>query len=271
MALSVVPSAHFIYTVQPGDTLYSLASRFASSVEAIERANRLGPPVTEHGMIFPGQLLVIPRVVTQRGRTIYVVKPGDTLYSIAVRYSTHADLLAGINPGLQNPSLIYPGQQLLIPALIYEVTSGDSLYSIANRLGVPLTVITQANQGRPAFSSNLIWPGYRLIIPLPSTQNIAVLDPYPGTVIRSGQRLHGTARAFEGNVLHQVFDSNGVVVSGERSTTTSAGAPSYGEFTTTLPFDREPTSSFGNVWVYTRSAKDGSMQDVVRLKVYFSR
>lgn len=269
MKLGIVRSAHFIYTVHPGDTLYALAARFASSVQAIEQANFLRPPVTAPGIIYPGQVLVIPRVVTERGRTLYVVSPGDTLTSMAARFTTYPDLLAGINPGVRDPNVIYPGQQLLVPALIYEVVSGDTLSRIANRFGVPLTVIMRANQGRLGFSPDVIWPGYRIIIPLPTSRNIVVFLPYPGTVIQSGQRLEGWARAFEANVLHQVRDSNGVIVSDERATTASIGAPSYGEFTSSLPFDRQPTSSVGEVWVYTRSAKDGSIQDLVQLKVYF--
>lgn len=267
--MGIVRSAHFIYTVHPGDTLYSLASRFASSVQAIQQANFLRPPVTDPSLIYPGQVLVIPRVVTERGRTLYIVREGDTLSTMANRFSTYPELLAGINPGVQNPDVIFPGQQLLVPALIYEVESGDTLSQISSRFGVPLTAIIQANQGRIGFSPDVIWPGYRVIVPLPTSRNITVFRPYPGTVIRSGQRLEGWARAFEANVLHQVRDSNDVVVSDERFTTASIGAPDYGEFASSLPFDQQPTSPVGEVWVYTRSAKDGSVQDRVRLKVYF--
>lgn len=267
--MGIVRNAHFIYTVHPGDTLYLLASRFASSVQAIQQANFLRPPVTDPGLLYPGQVLVIPRVVTERGQTLYVVGEGDTLSRMANRFSTFPELLVGINPGVQDSNLIFPGQQLLIPALIYEVASGDTLNKISRRFGVPLTVIIQANKGRLSFSPDIIWPGYRVIVPLPTSRNIAVFRPYPGTDIRSGQRLEGWARAFEANVLYQVRDRNGVIVSDERFTTASIGAPAYGEFTSTLPFDRQPTSAVGEVWVYTRSARDGSIQDLVRLKVYF--
>ena len=64
-------------------------------------------------------------------------------------------------------------------------------------------------------------------------------------------------------------DSNGVVVSNERFAMTNEGAPAYGFFSSTVPFDRQPTADSGELWVYSRSAKDGSIQDLVKIKVNF--
>lgn len=47
-------------------------------------------------------------------RAIYVVRPGDTLYRIALRYGTTYTEIARVNQ-ISNPRLIYPGQQLCIP------------------------------------------------------------------------------------------------------------------------------------------------------------
>jgi LysM repeat protein len=47
-------------------------------------------------------------------RAVYVVRGGDTLYRIALRYGTNYMELARVN-GIPNPRLIYPGQQLCIP------------------------------------------------------------------------------------------------------------------------------------------------------------
>jgi LysM repeat protein len=44
------------YTVQPGDTLYSLARRYSTTVQAIALTNNL--PNTN--IIYPGQVLTIP-------------------------------------------------------------------------------------------------------------------------------------------------------------------------------------------------------------------
>ena len=46
--------------------------------------------------------------------TKYVVKPGDTLSSIAALFNLHLSTLINDNPQLHNPNLIYPGQVLNI-------------------------------------------------------------------------------------------------------------------------------------------------------------
>lgn len=48
------------------------------------------------------------------GQTIYVAS-GDTLASIAQRYGVSVSALAAVNQ-ISNPNLIYPGQQLILPA-----------------------------------------------------------------------------------------------------------------------------------------------------------
>ena len=187
---------------------------------------------------------------------------------IAYKYSTYSDLVAGINH-LENPEMIYPSQQLVIPAFIYEVKMGDSLNSISRQYGLSLGSIILANERRPGFQADVIWAGYHLLLPIPTMRNMVLWTPLPGSKVGSGFKIEGQARSFEANVLYQLRDANGVTVSRERFTTADIGAPEYGNFTSTVPFDRNPTSNIGELWVYTRSAKDGSIQDLVRSKVYF--
>ena len=47
----------------------------------------------------------------------YVVKPGDTMYSIAKYFNVPLDMLIAANPQVTNPDLIYPGQVIMIPTL----------------------------------------------------------------------------------------------------------------------------------------------------------
>lgn len=265
--MPIITRKNYLYTVRSGDTLYSIAQRYRSSVQEIMRINHLYPPVTDPGLIYPGHLLLVPDV-SSAGKVSYIVKPGDSINSIAMRFDTHIDLVAGINH-IENPSVIYPGQLLTVPAFIYEIQMGDSLFGISRKFGIPLQSIISANQGRPGFQADVIWPGYQLILPQTTSRNIVVWNPLPGTRVASNQRLEGQARAFEANVLHQVRDANGVIVSNERFTTADIGAPAYGTFISNVPWDRSPTSSVGELWVYTRSANDGSIQDLVRTIVYF--
>ncbi len=267
--MGIVKGTHLIYSVSPGDTLYSIASRFGSSVDLITQSNALYPPITDPGFIYPSQKLVMPTSFVDHHQVFHIVQPGDSLFFIAERYSSYPDLLAGLNPEIQNPNVIFPEQQIRIPAFIYEVESGDTLRNISSRLGISLAAILKANQERPGFSADLIYPGFRLIVPLPTSANIAVIKPFPGESIEDGERIAGFARVFEATVLHQVRDQNDVIVSNERFAQANIGAPAYGYFESSLTFDRHPTASEGELWVYTRSAKDGSIQDLVQLNIYF--
>lgn len=265
--MAIVIKKSYIYTVSEGDTLYSIARKFGSSVELIERANHLFEPVTDPGLIFPGNVLVVPTLV-EVGKTVYIVKSGNTVSGIASRFSTFKDLVGGIN-NLENPNFISPNQKLIVPAFIYEIESGDTLSSISRRFGISIVNITKANQDRPGYQEDVIWPEFYLIIPLFTSQNVVVWSPLPGTRFINGQKIEGQARVFEANVLHQLRDNNGIIVSNERFTTANGGAPKYGDFSSKVPFDKSSTSSIGELWVYSRSAKDGTIQDLVKTKIYF--
>ncbi|EOI4170375.1 LysM peptidoglycan-binding domain-containing protein [Campylobacter jejuni] len=90
----------------------------------------------------------------------HVVQYGETLSSIATRYSTTYQALASLN-GLSNPNMIYAGQVLKVNEKVsttrtYTVRSGDNLSSIASRLGTTYQALAQRN----ALSNpNLIYPG----------------------------------------------------------------------------------------------------------------
>ncbi len=89
------------YTVQPKDTLYSIAKKFNVPLEVLARVNKLS------GFDLKiGQILEIP----ERQHT--VVK-GDTLFAIAKRYGTTIQALTDLNK--LGSSGIGLGQVLLIP------------------------------------------------------------------------------------------------------------------------------------------------------------
>src|SRR5690606_27145969 len=106
-------------------------------------------------------------------------------------------------------------QTLWVPAFQYEIHPGDTLTQIARQLGVTVPMILQANEGRPGFSKDLLYPALLLIIPAPSSRNITVIRPPVGDYITSGVRVEGFARVFEANVLMQLRDRNNNIVTNE--------------------------------------------------------
>jgi LysM repeat protein len=265
--MPIVDGTSLIYTVKQGDTLFSIASSIGGTVPLLVESNAIYPPVTDPYLIYPGQVLVIS--MPGNRQVNHIVSAGETLNELAGRYQTTIDLLQGINNQIMNPNQIYQNQVLQVPALIYLVEQGDSLNKIAKRFGISLSALLEANRHRPGISPDVIYPGYQLIVPLPTSSNIVVLQPLPGTRIQDGQSLEGFARAFEGTILYRIVDLNNQIVSGEKPIQTTAGAPAYGSFSTSITLDQQPTTQSGELWVYTRSPRDGSMQDLVQLPVLF--
>lgn len=103
---------------------------------------------------------------------VYVVRRGDTLYSIARRHGTTMWALARTN-NLLNRNIIYAGQRLTVPATattpttpspsssVHVVRRGDTLFSLARRYGTTVQAMAQANSLR---NQNIIYVGQRLVI-----------------------------------------------------------------------------------------------------------
>lgn len=267
--MPISPGTHAVYTVLPGDSPYSIANRFGSSLADLERSNALYPPVTDPGLIDPGQKLLV-RVpgTSQESAVFHQVTEGDTLFRLAERYSAGVDMLAALNR-MEQPDILRVAQLLYIPAFVYEVGPGDSLWRISRRFGASLSELTRANASRPGFSPDVLYPGYKLVVPLPSSTNIVVFRPLPGSRAALGTPLSGSARAFEANVLYRIRDDAGRIVARERAVTATEGAPAFGAFSVPLAFDTQPGTPSGAIQVYTRSARDGSIQDLVEVPVLF--
>ena len=103
------------YTVRAGDTLFSIANRFGTTVNALAAANNLPP----NGVIYVGWSLKIPSRATANlssaNQRTHIVQPGENLLRIALRYGTTTQAIAYAN-NLPNDWLIYPGQRLNIPS-----------------------------------------------------------------------------------------------------------------------------------------------------------
>ncbi|MGI6405685.1 MAG: LysM peptidoglycan-binding domain-containing protein [Syntrophaceticus sp.] len=100
----------FIYTIQAGDTLFSLAEQFGVTVAAIQDVN----PGIDPRQLAIGQRICIPARRCPEGTFVYVVRRGDTLSSIARRNNTTVRAIVRVNPGI-DPDQLAIGQEICVP------------------------------------------------------------------------------------------------------------------------------------------------------------
>jgi membrane-bound lytic murein transglycosylase D len=104
-----VSSEPVSYRVKKGDSLTKIAKQFGTSVDQIQRSNRLRNP----NRIYPGMTLRIG-VSTNTAPRQYEVRRGDTLERIARKFGTSVNQIQAAN-GIRNPNRIRLGQELVIP------------------------------------------------------------------------------------------------------------------------------------------------------------
>lgn len=154
-----------IYIVDSGDTLIRLAARFGTTVKNLLKLN---PEVKDASVIYEGQRLAVPKAASPApgGATdIYVVRSGDTLRKIAVRYETSVDELLRLNPNIKNRNLIYVGQKIVVPVEgnTYVVQRGDTLRKIAAAFDTTVAELLDLNP--QIKNANLIYVGQVINIP----------------------------------------------------------------------------------------------------------
>ena len=93
------------YIVQSGDSLYSIARKFNTTVDELKRLNNLSS-----NLLSIGQVLVLP--IESTGQTTYTVQAGDSLYSIARKFNTTVDNIKALNNLSSN--LLNIGQILIV-------------------------------------------------------------------------------------------------------------------------------------------------------------
>ena len=209
------PNNMFMYTVKKGDSLYSIAQKYNTTVDAIKNLNYL-----KSDSLSIGQQLRIPENYNNLDETTapsfvnYTVEKGDNLYKIAKLYNISVDtiikdnnltsnnLSLGQNLKIRVPSsnleveecfgeeYIPPSSSLLTNT--YTVQKGESLYSIAKKFNTSVDILKSLNN----LVSNSLSIGQKLKVP--------VLDSSSSTnntyVVKKGDSLYSIAKKFNTSV-----------------------------------------------------------------------
>lgn len=174
------------YTVQKGDSLYSIANRLGTTVTELKKENGLTSNTLQIG-----QVLRIPAKQIYEGETnIYTVKSGDTLYKIAQNNNTTVDEIKSLNNLTSNTLQI--GQTLklpspLIPEDTYTVKSGDSLYKIATKYNTTVDELKRINN----LTTNILSIGQ--VLKLPTTTSAPTKTDTVNYTVKSGDSLYKIA------------------------------------------------------------------------------
>ena len=183
----VAPAGSNYYTVKSGDSLWSISKKFGITVDELKNANNLSS-----NLLSVGQNLIIPGKEAQATGDEYVVKKGDTLYSIARKYNTSVDNLKSIN-NITTDSLAI-GQIIKLPSTsstasdTYTVKKGDSLYSIARTYNTSVDKLKEINN----LTSNALDIGQVLKLPSSNASEKVVYTVKKGDSLYSIAREYGT-------------------------------------------------------------------------------
>jgi peptidoglycan endopeptidase LytE len=205
--LDIPGAAH--YTVQPGDTPWSIAQRADMPLTQLEALN----PSIASGMVQVGMVLQLsgtalpavqaaPAKAAAVAATSYVVRSGDTLWGIAQKLGISVATLTALNPQAAT-AMLQPGMILKLrgrpappslPTSGYRVASGDTLWGIASSLGISVAELERLN---PQTVYQNLQPGTVLRVPAQvqakSSPAKAPAIPTSGYRVASGDTLWGIA------------------------------------------------------------------------------
>lgn len=200
------------YVVKKGDTLYSIAFRYGLDYKFLAKKNNIAPPYN----ISVGQ--VINLNINSSAAPVYIVKKGDTLYSIAKKQNQSVSFLAGVND-LNPPYNLYVGQKLNlarsnsyvknakkeeseVPVAGNTVVSNKNTNTVAKNSVVKTPII--AGKSRTVNGVTWTWPtqgkvikGFSLGeqgnkgIDIAGTRGQPVVSTADGQVVYAGNALRG--------------------------------------------------------------------------------
>ena len=190
------------YVVQKGDSLYSIANKLGTTVSELKKENNLTTNTLQIG-----QVLRIPTKEIYEGEeNIYIVKKGDTLYSIAAANNTTVDELKKTNNLTSN--ILSTGQLLKIPSALlpestYTVKKGDSLYSIANKYNTTVDELKRINN----LTSNILSIGQVLKLPSDKVSDVEKEENTISYTVQKGDSLYSIARKYS-TTIDKIKDLN---------------------------------------------------------------
>jgi LysM repeat protein len=189
------------YTVLKGDSLWSIAKKFNTTVDKLKTLNNLSS-----NLLNVGQKLIVKSEDIVPSTDYYIVQSGDTLYSIAKNNNITVDDLKLINNLTSNnlsigqKLLLKPTQEKASTINTYTVKTGDTLYSIANKYNTTVSNLKTLNN----LTSNTLSIGQILKVPSNSSLNVY-------TVV-GGDTLYSIARKFN-TTVSELQDTNNLATS----------------------------------------------------------
>lgn len=186
-------SSQGTYTVKAGESVWSVANKNGITMNQLIEWNNI-----KNNFIYPGQQLIVkggnsvntntgsttsaakpntPNTsattsTSSSGNTMYTVKAGESVWSVANKHHITMDQLIEWN-NIKN-NFIYPGQQMIVkkgssqttnqqaPAgsKTYTVKSGESVWGVADSHGITMAQLIEWNN----IKNNFIYPGQTLIV-----------------------------------------------------------------------------------------------------------
>lgn len=184
----------YLHTVQQGQTLYSICKAYSVTEKEVINSN----PDLQSGSLSIGQVIRIPieNEISKDGKYIvYMVKKGETLYSLLKRFETSEKEFYAANPKLNKKSDIKAGDEIYFPIkgkkteniakpqtqkpdtteirdnnkyIYHTVAKGETLYKITKQYNISLDELVAEN---PSLADRPL--SIDEIIRIPRKQNIA--------------------------------------------------------------------------------------------------
>ena len=239
LATLVSATEPFSHTVKWGETLSWISWTYRVPIRDIMDANDLSS-----NAIYAGQKLVIPGMTEQHVE--HVIKPGESLLSIAAKYGVSIWDLAGRN-GILNMNLIVVGDRIMIPGVTEESTS---------------TPDSQTPTESPADTETDLAESVALAV----QEAILITSPTAGDQVSTPITVKGWGSGFENNLAVDVLDGSGRVI-GQGYAMISAEMGQTGPYSGTISFTPPSVAQLGRVSVYSISPRDGAIEHLASVTV----